>query len=527
MKRREILGAAAAMLAAPPLARPALAQAAAARTLKFVPQANLTSLDPVWTTAAVSRNFGLLVHDTLYGIDAALTPRPQMAEGHAVEDDNRRWTIRLRSGLMFHDGTPVLARDCAASVARWMVRDPLGQSLKPRLDAIEAPDDRSIVFRLNAPFPRMLTLLGKLTAAGIMPERLARTDAFTQITEVVGSGPFRFAKDEYVSGSRAVFTRFDGYVPRNEPADYCAGAKRALVDRVEWQVIPDAATAAGALLAGEVDWIDMPLPDLLPLLRRNRDVMVGRLDPIGLFPQCCPNMLQGPTANVGVRRAILAAIDQTEVMQAMMGDDASAWRSDVGVFVPDRPGGSKVGFDRLGPKLDAEVRAMLDAAKYDGGKVVLLHPTDQPFYGAMCNVVAARLKQVGINVSDEFMDWGTVVQRRASKVALDKGGWSLFCTSSPALDYLDPLTAGAVRANGAKAWWGWPSDDAQEATYEKWLYGAPGPNTDALQAEMQQRALDNAWVVPLGQYFQSAAWRKNVSGFQKGPAPVFWNVEKA
>lgn len=526
MRRRKFLGGAAWITASATLARPALALQDGARTLRFVPQANLTSLDPVWTTAAVTRNFGLLVYDTLYGIDSSLTPRPQMAEGHRVEDDGKRWVIRLREGLRFHDGTPVLARDCAASVARWMKRDPLGQSLRPRVDAIETLDDRTLVFRLSGPFPRLITMIGKLTAAGIMPERLAKTDAFTQVTEVVGSGPFRFLPGEYVSGSHAAFARAETYTPRDEAPDFCAGAKIAQVDRVEWQIIPDPATAASALIAGEVDWIEMPLPDLLPMLRRNPDVVVGQLDPIGLFPQCRPNMVAGPTANVGVRRAILAAVDRKEVMQAVMGDDASGYRTGVGVFVPGQPGSPAAGLDLLGPKPDAEVPAMLKAAGYDGGPVALLHPTDQTFYGAMCDVIGARLKHVGINIDEQMMDWGTVVQRRASKASLDMGGWSLFCTSSPALDYLNPLTAGAVRANGDKAWWGWPSDAKQEQLYETWLYGADGPDANAIEAEMQVRALENAWVVPLGQYFQSAAWRKNLTGFQKGPAPVFWNVRK-
>lgn len=519
MNRRSLL------LGAATLALPNVARAQSASTIRFVPQANLTSLDPIWTTAAVTRNFGLMVFDTLYGIGTDLAPRPQMAEGHSTERDGRRWTIRLREGLRFHDGTPVIAADCAASVLRWMKRDGLGQALAPRLDAIDTPDDRTLVFRLSQPFPRMLTMLGKLTTAPVMPAHLAKTDAFVQITDVVGSGPFRFVKDEYVSGSRAVFARAETYQPRDEPPNYCAGAKRALVERVEWDVIPDSSTAVGALSNGEVDWIDMPLPDLLPVLRRNKEVTVGRLDPIGLFPQCRPNMLQGPTVNAGVRRAMLAAVDQREVMQAVMGDDSSAYRTGVGTFVPGLPNSSDAGLDRLGPKPVAEVRATLDQAGYDGGRVVLLHPTDQPFYGAMCDVVGAALRKVGINLDDQSMDWGTVVQRRASKAPLDNGGWSLFCTSSPALDYIDPLTAGAVRANGDKAWWGWPTDAAQEADYHDWLFG--NGDEKALQAKMQQRALDEAWVIPLGQYFQSAAWRNTLTGFQKGPAPTFWNIQKS
>ena len=521
MQRRAFLIAAPAAA----LARPAL-PAPANRTLRFVPQANLASLDPVWTTAAVTRNFGLMMFDTLYGIDANLQPRPQMAEGHMVEDDGKRWTVRLRPGLVFHDGTKVLARDCAASVARWMKRDPLGQALAPRLDAMETPDDRTLAFRLNAPFPRLLTMIGKLTAPPIMPERLARTDAFTQITEAVGSGPFRWLPDEFVSGSRAVFARADTYQPRDEPASFCAGGKRALVDRVEWHVVPDASTAANALLSGEVDWVEQPLPDLLPLLRANADVVVDRLDPIGLAPQCRPNSLVGPTAHPLVRRAIMASIDQKEVMQAVMGDDTRAYRTPVGALMPGRSGAGDAGMEFIGPKPLAEVRRLLDAANYDGTPVVLLHPTDQTFYAAMSDVVAASIKHAGIALDDQAMDWGTVVQRRTSKAPLKEGGWSLFCTSSPALDYLDPLTAGAIRANGAGAWWGWPSDPAQEALYKSWLFADTPDAEHALAAQMQARALEQAWVIPLGQYFQSSAWRRNVSGFEKGPAPVFWNVSK-
>ena len=126
MLRRDLLRAA----ALTPLACPAVAQPAGARTLVFVPQANLTSLDPIWTTATVTRNYAYMVFDTLFGTDDALQPRPQMAEGHTVEDDGRRWTIKLRPGLVFHDGTPVLSRDCVASLRRWMKRDGLGQTVQ-------------------------------------------------------------------------------------------------------------------------------------------------------------------------------------------------------------------------------------------------------------------------------------------------------------------------------------------------------------------------------------------------------------
>ncbi len=315
-----------------------------------------------------------------------------------------------------------------------------------------------------------------------------------------------------MSGSQAVFARAEGYVPRSEPVDFCAGGKRAMVDRVEWHIIPDAATAVGALAAGEIDWIGMPLPDLLPLLRRNPDIVVGRLDPIGLFPQCRPNMLQGPTANTGVRQAMLAAVDQREVMQAVMGDDAGAYRTGVGVFVPGMPGFTEAGLGRLGPKPDAVVRAMLDRAGYDGGKVVLLHPTDQPFYSAMCDVVGAAFKRVGINLDDQSMDWGTAVQRRASKAPLEAGGWSAVLHVLPGPGLRRPahgrrgagqrrrrLVGLAVRCGSRKPLY-------QDLAVRRGAGGRAGRQS---QAQMQQRAhRTTPGSMPLGQYFQSSAWRR-------------------
>jgi peptide/nickel transport system substrate-binding protein len=524
MQRRSFLAASALSV----LARPALSQGT--RPLIFVPQANLTSLDPVWTTATVTRNYAFLVFETLYGLDAKLNPHPQMAEGHVSEDDGKRWTIRLRDGLMFHDGENVLARDCVASLQRWMKRDAVGQIIADRLDALEAADDRTLVFRLKKPFAALPFALARTQPSPpvIMPARIAATDPYKQFAEVVGSGPFRFEAKDYVSGSRAVFTKAAGYVPRTEAPDFTAGAKRALVERVEWRIVPDASTAANALQTGEVDWVESPLPDLLPLLRQNPGVVVGRLDPYGLYPVARMNALQGPTANIGVRRAILAAIDPVEVMQAVMGEDASGYNAPIGVFLPGTPSASSAGMDRLGGKRPPEeITAMLKAAGYSGEKLVLLHPTDQPFYDAMSQVVAATLKKIGVNVDEQSMDWGTVVQRRASREPLDKGGWSMFCAAFPAVDHLNPLATPAARGNGGKAWFGWPDDPKLEALHDQWIDSSDPAEQKRLAVAIQDEVFSYAPYVPLGQYFPMAAWRKTVTGHLKGPVPVFWNVTKA
>ena len=526
MKRRIFLQATAATGLA--LARPAIAQGV--KPLIFVPQGNLASLDPVWTTATVTRNYAMMVFETLYGMDSKLNPRPQMAEGHTVEADGKRWTIELRDGLVFHDGTKVTAADCVASLTRWMKRDAVGQILASRLEALEAPDDRTLVFRLTKPFAALPYALAKTqpSPAVIMPARIAATDPFKQFTEVVGSGPFKFEPKEYNSGSRAVFTKFAAYKPREDTPDFTAGARRALVERVEWKIIPDASTAVHALTSGEVDWIEQPLPDLLPLLRKNKDVVVDRLDPYGLYPVARLNSLQGPTANRGVRQAILAAVNPVEAMQAVMGEDSGGYHAPVGVFLPGTESANTAGMDRLGGKKPVEeIKAMLKAAGYAGEKLVLLHATDQPFYDAMSQVLAATMKKIGINVDDQAMDFGTVVQRRASKEPIDKGGWSMFCASFPAVDYLDPLAAPAARGNGAKAWFGWPDDPKLEALHDSWMASTDPAERKRLATALQDEVFTDVPYVPLGQYFPSSAWRAKITGFLKGPVPIFWNLAKA
>ena len=530
MRRRNVLAGTGAAVAASILPRPSLAQPAGSRTLVFVPQGALASLDPIWTTATVTRNFAYVIYDTLYATDAQLRPQPQMAEGHTVDDDGKRWTIRLREGLRFHDDTPVLSRDCKASLLRWMKRDQLGSSIADRLEAMDTPDDRTLVIRLRQPFPPLAYALGKSqpSPAVIMPERLASTDAFKGVTEAVGSGPYRFKPDEYVAGSRTVFTKFDAYVPRQEPPSMVAGGKRANIERIEWRVIPEAGTAVNALINGEVDWIEQPLPDLLPQLKAAPAVVVDRLDPWGLYPVLRFNNIIAPTDNQKLRQAMLAAIDPVEVMQAVMGDDTANYTAPIGAFLPNTDSTNNAAMDRVGgKKSEAELRAMVKASGYNGEKLVLMHPTDQTFYNAMSQVVYQALTRIGLNVEDAAMDFGTVVQRRASKEPLDKGGWSMFCTSFPGLDYVDPLSAPALRGNGAKAWIGWPTDAKVETLRDQWVDSTDPAQRKTLCAEIQAEVFDNASFVPLGNYRQSTAWSKNLGGMLQAPLPVFWNVTKS
>jgi peptide/nickel transport system substrate-binding protein len=345
---------------------------------------------------------------------------------------------------------------------------------------------------------------------------------------VIGSGPFRYEASEYVSGVRTVFSKNEKYVPRNEPASFTAGGLRVMVDRVEWHVLPDAATAANALITGEVDWLDTPLPDLLPMLRSKAGLTVGVLDTTGIFGLLRPNWEQGPTSNLGVRQAMLAAIDQVEVMTATMGEDTSLYRAPVGLFIPGSPGANDAGMDLVRRRKSIpQIRAMLASAGYKGERVALFHPTDQVFFNAMSGVVAQAFREIGLNVDEVSTDWGTVVERRTSHAPLDKGGWSMFPSGPPACEYVDPLLPNGIRGNGKMAWFGWPTDDRLEALRDQWLDETDPAKQKQLCEQIQARSLDLVTVIPLGQYLPPAAWSKNISTPLKGMAPVFWNVTKS
>ena len=535
MLRRDLMagaaGAAAALAAGDRgLTRAALAQPAGSRVVKFIPHADLGIVDPVVTTAYITRIHAFLAYDTLYGMDAQFRIQPQMVEGHVVEDEGKRWTLTLRPGLRFHDGEPVRARDCVASIRRWAPRHPLGQELLARLAEMTAPDDRTIAIRLNRPYALLPTALGGLVTpiCVIMPERLAQTDSARQVTEVVGSGPFRFVANERVQGSRFVYERFAGYQSREQgEASWTAGPKRVHIDRVEWQITPDASTAAAALQNGEIDWWEQVTVDLLPLLRRNRNVVVDNPNPTGLVGWGRFNHLHPPFDNPRIRRALMGAVNQADYMTAVAGTDRNLWRENVGFFPPGTPFASEAGMEALrGPRDYDKVKRELEAAGYKGERVVMLAATDLSNVHALGQVGHDMLKRCGLNVDYVATDWGTVVARRASREPPERGGWNIFFTFWTGLDVIDPGVNQTIRGNGTNGWWGWSTSERLESLRARWFDAPDLAAQQAICREIQQVAFEEAPTLPCGQYFSLWAHRRNLTDVGGG-LPVFWNVKKA
>jgi peptide/nickel transport system substrate-binding protein len=509
------------------LPAPVVAQDMRAQTLRFVPQANLSVLDPVFTTATVTGNHGWHVFDTLYGVDAELKPKPQMAEGAEVLDDGKRWRITLRPGLRFHDGEPVRARDCIASLKRWCAREPYGQLLIRQVDEWRAVDDRTIEIRLKRAFPLLLDALAKPDSAVpfIMPERLAETDPNRGVTEMIGSGPYRFIAGEYNSGSRVVYEKFDAYQPRQEAPSWTSGAKIAHFRRIEWHILPDPATAAAALQNGEVDWWERPHPDLQPLLARARDVRREVSDTGGRLAVLRMNNLHPPFDDVRIRRAVRLSVLQEDYMRASRGDDRTDWDLCRSLWPRETPYYEDLGDAMMPGSLD-RARAALREAGYANQRVVVINPTDFPDIGPLGQVTADRLKRIGMNIELAESDWGTVVQRRSNRESVDRGGWSILHTTGGATAWANPAVSFLVRGQGTGGWFGWWKSDEAEAMAEAWLFAQNEAEQKQIASRLGRLALEDAAFIPLGQFRIRTAFRRNITGILQGSSPYPWNVRR-
>ncbi len=525
MKRRTVLKSALASTAA--LAAPRVVSAQkAAKIVTFAPHADLASLDPVWTTADITRNYSLAVFDTLYALNSSYMVQPQMVAGDKTENDGKTWELTLRDGLKFHDGQKVLAKDCVASISRFAKRNPFGQAMMKRVDEISAPSDSVIRFRLNKPFPLLRNALAEVYAA-VMPERLAMTDPFQQIPEAIGSGPFKFVANERIPGSRIVMEKNPDYVPRSSGTpSFNAGPKVVNIDRTVWNFIPDASTISAALANGEIDWWEQPAIDLVPTLRKNKDITVTVKDRTGEIGCLRFNHLLPPFDNPAIRRVVLAAMDQKEIIEAYAGAEPSLIKTDVGIFVPGTPMASTIGVEATrGPKDYAKLKKDLAAAGYDGRKIVVLAATTLPNIWAEAQVATDVLSKIGFNVDMQTLEWGSVVQRRASRNPVEQGGWNIFYTYLGGGGNISPASAIGFRGNGTGAWFGWPTDAKTESLFDAWFDAPDLAAQQKITADMQVEFWQNPPYVPLGMYDQPTAFRSYITDVPDG-FPQFYNLKK-
>ena len=499
-------------------------KAHAETTLRVIPHADLKNLDPIWTTAYITRNHGYMIYDTLFAMDEDLVPQPQMVDTYETSDDGMVWTFTLRDGLTFHDGTPVTSEDVIASLDRWGQRDGMGQQLYANLESLEAVDDKTFRLTLAQPFGLVLESLGKISSnvPFIMPASVAATDPFEQITDFTGSGPFVFEEDEWVPGSRVVYSKFEDYVPRDEPVSAASGGKVAKVDRVVWQYFPDNTTAMNALMTGEVDFFEQPAPDLAPIMQTNPDLTVEINDPLGNIGFARFNHLLPPFDDAEVRRAAMMAMKQEDYLAAAVGNP-EFYQTCYSVFPCGTPLATDVASEVMSTGDVEAAKTALEATGYDGTPVVIMQPTDIPVLSAFSLVTAEKLRNAGFEVDMQAMDWATLTSRRASREPVENGGWNIFHTWWIGADVIDPMAI-AFSGDPDSGWFGWAEDEALEEARAAFARATSDEERLELAKEVQTRLFEIGASGELGQFFVPVAYRNNVKGLIKSPVQFFWNM---
>ncbi len=514
------------------IAAPALAQTPARlpenRVLKVVPFADLQALDPIVTTVGIVQRHSTMIYDFLLGRDDNQVPRPQMAESWTVSDDGLVWRFKLRDGLAFHDGAPVTSEDVVASLKRWAARDAYGRQIMAVTAKVEAEDAKTFAWTLTKPYGLMLFALSKpsgLTPA-IMPKRIAETDPSKAITETIGSGPFIFSKEEWVPGSKVVYRRNEKYVPRSEPANGTSGGKVVKVDRVEWLNIRDPQSAVLALQNGEVDYVENPSTDFLPMLRQAR-MSIAVTDRLGTQGMIRMNHLHPPFDNVKAREALLYLVDQGAFLQTMFGDP-SLFKTCGAFFVCGAPLENTAGVQPTFGKDKARAKRLFEEAGYKGETIIILHPTDIQFVNVATLLLAEELKSIGVKVELQAMDFGAMAARRANRAVPGQGGWHIGLTYWPGLLISDPVGNTPMQASCEKAWPGWPCDAAHQAMIDQY----PSLRTDAERNTLAEQIQLSAYskvipYVPIGQWFAPVAHSPKLKGVIGMPGTlILWNIEK-
>src|SRR5882757_8043411 len=502
---------------------------AAGKTISAVMHADLRAPGAP-STAYITRDHGYMVYDTLLAMDSNFKIQPQMAE-FKVSDDKLTYTFTLRDGLKWHDGAPVTAEDCVASLKRWGKADGMGQKLMDFTASIEASDAKTITLKLKEPYSLVLESIGKPSSLVpfMMPKRMAEAPTDKPLPELIGSGPFKFLPAEFQAGVKAVFEKNKDYVPRKEQPSWTTGGKVVKVDRVEWITMADAQTAVNALQSGDIDFLEVPSYDILPVLATNKDIKVETPNKLGFQTVGRMNFLLPPFDNVKVRRAALMAMNQKDVLDALIGNP-DYFKICGAYFMCGTPLATEVGSESLvkGNGM-AEAKKLLAESGYDGTPIVIMAPGDVVTLKAQPIVVAQQLRDAGFKVDVQATDWQTVVTRRASQKSPKEGGWNMFFTNWAAADVVNPVASLPTSGKGKNGgWFGWPEDAKLESMRDAYARSTSPEEQKKIAADIQAHVLDQVIYIPLGQYLAPSVWRKSLSGVLDGPAtPIFWNIDKS
>lgn len=491
----------------------------AAKPLPVVLESEVVIFDPHFTTAAITRTFGLHVFDTLFAMAGDGAIKPQMVDTWQVSADGLTWDFALRAGLKWHDGADVTAAECVASLNRWMPRDPLGRMLQAATATLTAGDARHFRLTLKEKFPLLLDVLGKSNAPipVMMPMRLAQTPGDQRITDPVGSGPFRFRRDLWKPGSSMILERFPDYVSRPESPDFLAGGRHVHIDQIDLRVMPDQVTGANALVAGEIEYMQYLPFDMLPVLEKAAGVKMLGLGGVQQFQgNFRLNHASPPFDDPAVRRVLWKLVDQTAILTAIGVPPQFRARQCGSFWMCDAPLSTEAGADWAKPDIEA-ARKALKATSYAGQPVIALEVAGSISQTAS-QVLVQNMREVGFKVEQQQMDWGTVLARRAKK-----DGWSMFAVYSNGTDMDSPLSHFYIASTCAD-YPGWSCDAVIPKLLQDFVHADGLAAQRVVAAEIQKAAYQLTPAVMWGQFTIPAGYRTTLKNLIPSAYPMFWEA---
>jgi peptide/nickel transport system substrate-binding protein len=501
------------------------------QVLRSAITSDLQILDPTATATATTVNHAYMIYDTLFGLDDKYVAQPQMVGDWSLSDDSLTYTFTLRDGLNFHDGNAVTAEDAVASIKRWAEIDGSAKLLMERTKDVRAVDEKTFQLELTEPYAHVLFSFAKPDGYPlfVMPAEIAKKASSEPITEVIGSGPFRFVRDEWVPGSKVVYVKNEDYQPRSEPAALYSGGKVVNFDRVEWHLYKDAQTALAALQNKEIDYWENPPMDLLPILKGVNGLDVVTHDPLGNMVILRPNHLHPPFNNPKAIEGLMYLVNQEDYLKAVTVDP-ELYRTCGAMFVCGSANESDAGNEAIVTHNPERAVELFKEAGWDGTKPIQMYlPSNRPDYHAITLVMADAFRKIGYAVDVQAADWATISQRTSNRGPVEEGGWSLWVLGTGGYTSSSPLTS-LFSYTCEKAFKGWPCSEKVEQLRNEYIAAATDEEKKAKIDAMQTEMFDAGVFVPLGQLLAPAAKRADIVDFPKHAMPggtLYWNVKRA
>ena len=468
------------------------------------------TLDAHATTAVLTREININIFETLYALDAKFQPVPHLAEGHDVADGGKRYTLRLRKGVKFHNGKEMTSADVVASLTRWGKVASPGKAVFKNVEALEAKGPYAVEFRLKDVSGALLTNLAQVdSAAVIYPKEVIDATGDGQLKEYIGTGPFRFV--EHKPDRHIKLARFDGYAARTEAPSGLAGRRTAHLDEILFVPTPDYATRQAGITTGEHQYIQQVKPDQYDRIKSTPGVEAVVVKPYG-WAVIVLNNKQGVMTDKRVRQAMQAALDMEPMMLAGVGHK-DFFRLDPGLFFPEQAWHSKAGAALYNQRDKEKAKKLLKEAGYAGQPIRWIVTTEYEHHYKPALVAKGQLEEGGFKIDLQVSDWATVVQRRG------KGElWDAFSTAF----VFAPEPSTAIQA--ACDWPGWWCNAEKDQLLQQLARELDHKKRLAIWDKVQASFYTEAGRIKIGDYFRLDARRKDVQGHEAGPYLHFWNV---